>query len=171
MNIFFCNTFVVFYTAILHIWVFITCSTSCCLYDTLMDPWNEYIYMYVCVCMYVIQSFLTRLICCRLDTDAVSKFSDKVTFCTRLSVEDMRSNEGIPLHLLNLSTRWWWVVSSTIRQLPPTEGSPPVHTEYGTGWATELIWMLGKKGKFLASTGNLPTISWKFSLKPSAYVD
>jgi nuclear pore complex protein Nup62 len=32
-----------------------TCSTSYCLYDTLMDPWNVYICicMYVCICIYV----------------------------------------------------------------------------------------------------------------------
>jgi len=39
--------FVVFYTVNLHICVFMTCSTSYCLYDTLMDPRN------VCVCMYM----------------------------------------------------------------------------------------------------------------------
>jgi hypothetical protein len=54
--------FVVFYNADLYIFVFMTCSTPCCLYDTLMDPWNVcmmYVSMYVCmyvyvyVCMYV----------------------------------------------------------------------------------------------------------------------
>ena len=43
-----------------------------------MDPWHEYVYMYVCV--YVIKYFLTRIICCRIDNDAVSRFSGKVTF-------------------------------------------------------------------------------------------
>jgi len=32
--------FVVFHIVNLHICVFMTCSTSCCLHDTLMDPWN-----------------------------------------------------------------------------------------------------------------------------------
>jgi len=32
--------FVVFCTVILYIFVFMTCCTSCCPYDTLMNPWN-----------------------------------------------------------------------------------------------------------------------------------
>ena len=36
----FCTMFVVFYTVNLYTFVFMTCSTPCCLYDTLMDPWN-----------------------------------------------------------------------------------------------------------------------------------
>jgi len=40
--------FVVFYTEILYINVFVTCSTSYSLYDTLMDPWNVYICTNVC---------------------------------------------------------------------------------------------------------------------------
>jgi hypothetical protein len=60
--------------------------TSYSLHDTLMDPWHEYVYKYVCVfvsmyvCMYVIQSFHTMITCCRIDTDAVSRFSGKLTF-------------------------------------------------------------------------------------------
>jgi len=37
--------FVVFYVANLNICVFMTCPTSCCLYDTLMDPLNVCIYV------------------------------------------------------------------------------------------------------------------------------
>ena len=44
--------FVVFYTVNLYKCVFMTCSTSCCLYDTLMDPRNVYVY----VCMYAYSS-------------------------------------------------------------------------------------------------------------------
>jgi len=48
--------FVGFYSVILYICVMMTCSTSYCLYDTLMDPWNVcmYVCMHVCtyVCMY-----------------------------------------------------------------------------------------------------------------------
>ena len=45
--------FTVFDTVNLYICVFMTCSTSCCLCDTLMDPWNVcvfiyYVGMYVC---------------------------------------------------------------------------------------------------------------------------
>jgi len=29
--------------------VFLTCSTSYCLYDTHMDPWN----VYVCMCLHI----------------------------------------------------------------------------------------------------------------------
>jgi len=32
--------FVLFYTVNLYICVFMTCSTLCCLYDTLKDSWN-----------------------------------------------------------------------------------------------------------------------------------
>jgi len=42
---YFCKMFELFDTVNLYICVFMTCSTSCCLYDTLMDSWN--------VCMYV----------------------------------------------------------------------------------------------------------------------
>jgi hypothetical protein len=41
--------FVVLYTANLYICEFMICSTSHCLYDTLMDPWNVCIYQYVMV--------------------------------------------------------------------------------------------------------------------------
>jgi len=33
--------------------VFMTCSTFCCLCDTLMDPWNVCTYVHMYVCMYV----------------------------------------------------------------------------------------------------------------------
>jgi len=48
--------FLVFYTVkIVYICVCMTCSTSYCLYNTLMDPWYVCICvsMYVCVCVYV----------------------------------------------------------------------------------------------------------------------
>jgi hypothetical protein len=46
--------FVVFYIANLNICVFMTCPTSCCLYDTLMDPLIVCMYVHVCtyVCMF-----------------------------------------------------------------------------------------------------------------------
>jgi len=40
--------FTVFDSVNLYICVFMTCSTSCCLFYTLMDPWN------VCVCIYYV---------------------------------------------------------------------------------------------------------------------
>jgi hypothetical protein len=40
---------VVFYTLNLYVCVFMTWSTSYCLHDTLMDPWN--VHMYVCMCV------------------------------------------------------------------------------------------------------------------------
>ena len=43
--------FVIFYTENLYIFVFMTCSISCCLYNTLMDPRH----VHMCVCT----SFLT----------------------------------------------------------------------------------------------------------------
>ena len=44
--------FVVFYTVNLYICVFMTCSTSYCIYDTLMDPWNTRVRVYMFVCVY-----------------------------------------------------------------------------------------------------------------------
>jgi len=38
--------FVIFYTVNLYIFVSMTSFTSFCPYDTLMDPWNVYIYIY-----------------------------------------------------------------------------------------------------------------------------
>jgi len=60
----FCKMFIVSYSVkIVYICVLTTCSTSYCLCDTLMDPWNIQIYMCaracthvcvcVCVCVYV----------------------------------------------------------------------------------------------------------------------
>jgi len=43
--------FVVFYTVNLNICVFMTCSTSYCLYDTQTYPWN--VKIYVRMCMYL----------------------------------------------------------------------------------------------------------------------
>jgi len=57
----FCKMFVVFYIVNLYICVFMICSTSCCLIDTLMDPWN----ISVCVCLqihYVIDFYQTTLL-------------------------------------------------------------------------------------------------------------
>jgi hypothetical protein len=55
--------FVVFNTVNLYIFVSMTCSTPCCLYDALMDPRNvcmmyvlcvhPCMYVYMCVCMYI----------------------------------------------------------------------------------------------------------------------
>jgi len=47
----FCNMLIAFYTVqIVYICVFMTCPTSYCLSDTLMDPWN--VCVCVCVCVY-----------------------------------------------------------------------------------------------------------------------
>jgi hypothetical protein len=44
--------FVVFYTAnIVYICVFMTCSTYCCVCETLMDPFIC-MCIYICVCVY-----------------------------------------------------------------------------------------------------------------------
>ena len=61
--------FIGLYTADLYIYMFfMTCSTSCCIYDTLMDPWNirMYIHMYVCtcVCTYVCMYIPTYMCVC-----------------------------------------------------------------------------------------------------------
>jgi len=38
--------FVVFYIVNLYICVFMSCSTACCIFDTVFDPW--YVCIYVC---------------------------------------------------------------------------------------------------------------------------
>jgi hypothetical protein len=59
----FCNMFIVFYTIkILYICVFITCFTSYCLCDTLMDiKMHKYvcIYTYVCICILTVFLYFT----------------------------------------------------------------------------------------------------------------
>jgi hypothetical protein len=49
----FCKMLIVFYTVNVYICVFMTFSTSCCLYGTIMDLWNVCIYTYICVCVRV----------------------------------------------------------------------------------------------------------------------
>jgi hypothetical protein len=61
--------FVVFYTANLHICVFMTCSTSYCLYDTLMDPRIVCMCVFVCICIFYTCEVLDRkslnfMFCC-----------------------------------------------------------------------------------------------------------
>ena len=48
----FCKMCVVLCAVNLYIFVFMTCSTSCCIYDTLMDP--QKVCICVCVCVYVL---------------------------------------------------------------------------------------------------------------------
>ena len=45
--------FVVVCTLRMYIYVFMSCSISYSLYDTLIVPWNVCMYMYVCVCVCV----------------------------------------------------------------------------------------------------------------------
>ena len=48
----FCKMFLVSYSVKnVYFCVHMTCSTTYCLCDTLMDPWNIQIYMCVCVCV------------------------------------------------------------------------------------------------------------------------
>jgi hypothetical protein len=52
----FCEMFTVFCNVtIVHISPFMTCSTSYCVCDTLMGPWNTCVcvYIYIYICMYV----------------------------------------------------------------------------------------------------------------------
>jgi len=48
--------FIILYTVNLYICVFMTCSTSYCIYDTLIDPWN----VHMCVCTYVCMYRISR---------------------------------------------------------------------------------------------------------------
>jgi len=41
----FCQIFLVFCTLNLYISIVMTCPASCCLYDSLMDSWNVYMYV------------------------------------------------------------------------------------------------------------------------------
>ena len=63
-NIAFRKIFVVFYSVNLYICVFMTYSTSCCPRETLMDPRNLfiYVYMYVCFAVFALRHTLSRWI-------------------------------------------------------------------------------------------------------------
>jgi hypothetical protein len=50
--------------------------------------------------------------------------------------------------ILNLSTRWRWVVNITPRSLYPWERTP-VLIALETGWALELVWTIWNAEKFL----------------------
>jgi hypothetical protein len=52
--------FIVLYTVNLHFCVFMTCSKSYCLYDTLMDPWN--LCMHVCIYVHFLKFYLILFI-------------------------------------------------------------------------------------------------------------
>jgi len=41
----FCQIILVFFTLNLYISIVMTCPASFCLYDSLMDPWNVYMYV------------------------------------------------------------------------------------------------------------------------------
>ena len=69
-NTIFCKMSVAYYTSNLYICVFMTCSTFNCLYDTLMDPWNEWTneQMHACkrVCVCVWLLFKTMEMACKI---------------------------------------------------------------------------------------------------------
>jgi len=56
-----CISFVVFYTVNWYICVYMTCSTSYCLYDTILDPWNVCVCVCVCVRVCVCDPFKPAL--------------------------------------------------------------------------------------------------------------
>ena len=130
-----------------------------------------YVCMYVCmyVRMYVIQSFLTRIICCRIDTDAVSRFYGKVTF---VPICTLKTYGTAKLHIYTLTSAPDGKRGQFHDPAASPHGrSPAVHSEYETEWARESIWTPGKRGKFLASTGHLPTTSVPYCLCRLSYPD
>jgi hypothetical protein len=63
-------------------------------------------------------------------------------------MQALRGEEVEPLHILNLGTRWGWVVSVTPRpRFTHMKGVP-------TRWASELVWTQRLEQKSLASVGN-----------------
>jgi len=67
----FCKMFVVFYTVNLYVSCNMTCSKSYCLNDTLLDPWNACIYVYI---PYIMMHFLCSLTLL-ITTEILSYFS------------------------------------------------------------------------------------------------
>jgi hypothetical protein len=70
---------------------------------------------------------------------------------------------GEEVLILDLSTRWGWVVSVTPRpRFAPGKGSPvPIVQE--TGWAPEPVWTQRLEEKFFAPVGDGTPIAWSSS--------
>jgi hypothetical protein len=66
----------------------------------------------------------------------------------------MKVPGGEEVQLLNLGTRWGWVVSITPGpRFTPGKG-PLVPIEQEAGWASELVWMQRLEEKSFASVGD-----------------
>jgi hypothetical protein len=62
----------------------------------------------------------------------------------RLRHENVLGSGGIAQRILNLGTRWRWVISFTLRPLYSRKESPvPIGLE--AGWASELVWTGGRR--------------------------
>ena len=51
---------------IVYICIFMTCCTSCCIFDTLIDSWKVLVYLFTYLCMYVcifVSTYLCIYIC------------------------------------------------------------------------------------------------------------
>jgi hypothetical protein len=65
---------------------------------------------------------------------------------------------GIALLILNLGTKWGWVVSITTRpRFTPGKG-PPVPIEQEAGWAPEPVWMQRLEEKSSASVADQTSV-------------
>jgi hypothetical protein len=90
-----------------------------------------YIYIYMCVCVCV-------CVC--------------VWCCSATAMQAPRGERVELLLILDLGTRWEWVISVTTRpRFTAREGSPiPIRQE--AGWASELVWTQSLEEKSFAST-------------------
>jgi hypothetical protein len=66
-----------------------------------------------------------------------------------------RGNKGLALLMLNLDTRWVWVVNAKLRPLFPRRSSPLLIVQE-TGWASGSAWADMEKGKPLPPPGFEP---------------
>ena len=74
----------------------------------------------------------------------------KLVFLTH-ALKTYRGSGGTAPHILNMGTKWKWVVSLTPRPFQPQERTPVIELE--SGCAPEPVWVVLEKRKYLVPTG------------------
>jgi len=107
---YFCKMFELFDTVNLYICVFMTCSTSCCLYDTLMDSWNVCMYVWsnwMNLSAYTVWYLLSKWVHCLSCTRQMTEYGASVECCRSENWSTVRkicslcppeNQIGLPLH-------------------------------------------------------------------------
>lgn len=74
--------------------------------------------------------------------------------CTLIRYEHLRWDGSMVVLILNLSTRWGWVVSFMLWLLWHLEKECLLPIAQGTMWTPEPIWMLWRRDRYLAPARN-----------------